>query len=123
MVSGQDSVQQKARLDGFFRSQVVEETYPGIFPKTDCYVEGVVYFNLTQSAIERLDAFEGEYYARSQIEVRCEGASNVSAMAYIIKPSYQHLLTGNEWSYEEFLTRGKQEFLDKYIGFNTIADS
>lgn len=120
MVSGQESLQKKARLDGFFRSQIVDETYPGIFPQTNRYVKGMIYFDLTQTALARLDAFEGEYYIRSQIHINCDEMGVIPAAAYIIKPSYQHLLTGKEWSFEDFLTSGKQEFLSKYVGFKKI---
>jgi len=119
-VSGEQPKRQQARLIGFFCSTIHGETYPGISPAAEHIVEGVLYFDVGRSAIERLDAFEGEYYKRSDITVLCSPQGEIAATAYIIKAQYNHLLTGKSWSYENFLRQGKEEFEANYVGFNKI---
>ncbi|MFT5726825.1 MAG: gamma-glutamylcyclotransferase (GGCT)/AIG2-like uncharacterized protein YtfP [Desulforhopalus sp.] len=116
-VSGERPSHQKARLNGFFCSQIHGETYPGIYSDVEHNVEGVLYFDVSQSALARLDCFEGEYYQRNEITVLCSSQGKILATAYIIKPQYSHLLTGKLWNYEEFLRHGKKEFEAKYVGF------
>jgi len=119
-VSGENPRHQKARLNGFFCSQMHGETYPGICPDVEHIVQGVVYFNVNQSALARLDSFEGEYYQRNEITVLCSPQGEIVATAYIIKPQYNHLLTGKLWSYDEFLRHGKKAFEANYVGFKKI---
>lgn len=119
-VSGVQPKHQKARLIGFFCSQIQGETYPGIHPAAEHYVEGVLYFDVCESAIAKLDTFEGEYYERNEITVLCSSEGEIAATAYIIKAQYNHLLTGKSWSYDNFLRHGKEEFEANYFGFNKI---
>lgn len=119
-VSGQKTRHQAAHLNNYFCSQIHNETYPGITPVTGERVSGVVYFDLNTRALEKLDAFEGEYYERKDVDVQCSGTTPTKAMAYIIKPEYRKILTGTPWSFEDFLQRGKKEFETHYIGFTHI---
>ena len=119
-VSGTKPSHQKARLNGFFCSQIHGETYPGIHPDVQHIVEGVLYFDVNQSALARLDSFEGEYYQRNEITVICSPQTEISATTYIIKPQYNHLLTGKTWSFDDFLLHGKKEFEANYVGFKKI---
>lgn len=116
-VSGERPSHQKARLNGFFCSKLHGETYPGIYADVEHSVEGVLYFDVSQSALARLDRFEGDYYQRNEITVLCSSQGKILATTYIIKPQYSNLLTGKLWNYEEFLQHGKKEFEAKYVGF------
>lgn len=118
-VSGQMVTHQKAHLNDFFCSQIHGERYPGITQAVGQRVEGVLYFNLNHEALIKLDSFEGEYYERQEITVHCS-QGEIGATAYIIKPQYHHLLTGNLWNYEDFLRNGKKEFETNYVGFTQI---
>ena len=119
-VSGEKVAYQKARLNDFFCSQIHGETYPGITPAKGEIVEGVLYFDLSLNAFAKLDTFEGEYYERKKIAVHCSSQDLIAATAYIIKPQYNQLLTGNFWRFEDFLRSGKKEFEKNYVGFTQI---
>ncbi len=109
-----------ATLNDFKRSKISGEEYPGIIAHPGAKVEGVVYFDLPPKAIERLDGFEGVQYSRQDVVVLTAQLTPYTAMTYVIKPEYRHLLTGNPWSYKYFLTTGKSKFLETYLGFRTI---
>lgn len=116
-VAGGKTDSTQATLNNFFRSKMRNEEYPGIIAKPEATVPGVLYFNLPAEAIERLDVFEGEMYQRQQVEVIAEDHGPVTAMTYVIKPEYRHVLTGREWSFSEFLAVGKIKFEKSYFGF------
>lgn len=120
IVSGMSAPHQKGLLDGYYRSQILGETYPAIVAQPGRQVEGVVYFNLSANALAKLDTFEGAYYTREEITVTCENMQLVSAMAYILKPDYHHILNGKPWNFNSFLATGKKEFLTNYVGFDKI---
>ena len=112
-----------ATLKDFKRSRIRGEEYPGIVAQPGVEVEGVLYLDLPPGAIERLDSFEGEQYARQEVQVLTQQSEPcpVAAMAYVIKPEYRELLTGEAWSYGHFLAVGKAEFLKAYQGFRKIT--
>ena len=107
----------QATLHNFFRSKIRNEEYPGIITQQHATVPGVLYFRLSAEAIHRLDLFEGEMYHRQEVAVITENNHPVTAMTYVIKPEYRHLLTDKEWSLTEFLAVGKVKFEKSYFGF------
>ena len=111
----------QALLSNFFRSKIRNEEYPGIVPKPGCTVAGVVYFDLSIKAIKRLDVFEGELYGRKEEVVITEKNHSITAMTYVIQPQYRDILTGEEWSFTDFLTGGKRKFEKTYFGFQDIS--
>ncbi len=118
-VAGCQSDSLTATLKDFQRSAIHGEKYPGIFRQANGSVEGVLYLHLPEEAMLRLDQFEGEQYSREEVPVITQQGS-CRAMTYIIKPQYRHLLTGEPWSFEDFLATGKAEFLNHYQGFQKI---
>lgn len=114
---------QKATLKNYYRSKIKNEEYPGVIPCSNKEVDGVLYLNLPDSAIERLDVFEGKYYDRLDVQVCTGECREMDAMTYVIKPHYYHLLTHSEWSYTHFLEVGKQRFEAAYVGFREIMKS
>ncbi|WP_255580638.1 gamma-glutamylcyclotransferase family protein [Desulfopila sp. IMCC35006] len=110
----------QASLYNFFRSKIAGREYPGIIPQQGAMVPGVLYFDISAEALERLDIFEGEMYQRQEVEVINDTHDSVTAMTYIIKPQYRGLLTDKEWSFSEFLAVGKEKFEESYFGFQEI---
>ncbi len=108
-----------ATLKDFRRSRIRGEEYPGIVAYLGAEVKGVLYRDLSQKAIERLDGFEGEQYSRQEVQVMTQHGPCL-AMAYVIKPEHSALLTGESWSYANFLAVGKAGFLEAYVGFQKI---
>lgn len=119
-VSGSRNASQSAILRNFRRVAVQKEDYPAVFPSRGGEVNGRVYFDLSSSALLRLDNFEGEYYSREEVTVITEDGVQTPAMVYIFRPQYYHLLTQEEWSYEDFLATGKDRFTREYCGFTKI---
>ncbi len=110
----------QASLHNFFRSKIQSREYPGIVPQPESSVPGVIYFDLRSTALERLDAFEGELYKRQEVQVSGEHHELITAMTYVIKPRYRDLLTDEPWSFKNFLAVGKANFEETYFGFDTL---
>ncbi|MGD8894123.1 MAG: gamma-glutamylcyclotransferase [Desulfobacterales bacterium] len=56
---------QKAILRNYARFTVKGESYSGIIPVTDAITEGIIYFNVDELSLRRLDTFEGDLYQRT----------------------------------------------------------
>ncbi len=78
---------------------------------------GVIYLDLTAEAIDRLDIFEGKHYNDKMCRLSLKIMALSTAMTYVIKPRYRDLLTGEEWSFSDFLAVGKKKFEKSFLGF------
>ncbi len=118
--AGQQTHFTTATLKNFFCSKIRDREYPGIIPQAGTIVSGVLYYNLESEAIHRLDVFEGDMYQRKNVDVITDTKGSTKAMTYVIKPQHIDLLTGEEWNFEDFLTKGKEKFKETYFGFQDI---
>ena len=120
-VSGVESRVAKAVLCGYLRRAIRGEVYPAIVARPAETVEGVVYFDLTPAAFERLDPFEGPMYRRTAVDVVfTESGENTAAEAYVIAPEFEDRLSDRSWSFEDFLARGKSAFQGGYPGYRSL---
>jgi gamma-glutamylcyclotransferase (GGCT)/AIG2-like uncharacterized protein YtfP len=106
-----------AILRGYARFTVKGEFYPGIIPVTDAVTEGVIYFDVDELSLDRLDAFEGDLYQRTPILSEMEGGETFNAEAYVIKPKFRNHLSSSEWIMKEFVQKHLKAFLETYQGF------
>lgn len=106
-----------ARLSGYQRRVVIGQTYPGLWPgKADCNIEGVLYHNVTDADVGRLDRFEGRYYQRRTLSCVSNG-ERVEAAVYVFRPQFGRLLGNRCWDPVQFAQRGLPRFLARYRGF------
>lgn len=106
---------QQATLHGFARRSIKQDEYPVIF-HADEQVEGVVYYDISEEDMRILDAFEGEYYERQDVELIVKDAP-VRACVYVLKEAYFDLIDPKPWSEALFATEGIKRFLANYKGF------
>jgi gamma-glutamylcyclotransferase (GGCT)/AIG2-like uncharacterized protein YtfP len=109
-----------AVLEGYCRRGIRGEEYPGIVPKKDESVCGVVYRGIPDEAWARLDRFEGALYERHAVTVRLAGEKPLVAWTYIVHPRYRYILTEHEWDFSLFLREGKARFRSGYGGYSHI---
>lgn len=104
-------------LKGYARFTVKGDSYPGIIPSTNSITEGIIYFNVDELSLERLDEFEGDLYQRIPIQVETKDNEVLNAETYIIKPRYRRCLSSKEWNLKEFAQKHLAAFLETYSGF------
>jgi gamma-glutamylcyclotransferase (GGCT)/AIG2-like uncharacterized protein YtfP len=107
-----------AILKGYTRFTVKGESFPGITPETGAITEGIIYFDVDEWSLERLDAFEGDLYQRIQIMAETKEKEILSADAYVIKPKFRSYLSSIEWNMKEFAQKHLKTFLETYSGFH-----
>jgi len=109
-----------ATLAGYRRTLVRGEDYPGIAEDERGEVAGILYHDVPEEAVRRLDAFEGEMYDRREVVVTFEGGVARPVMTYVFRPEFRHLLTDVPWDYDRFLVSGRQRFESGYFGFGEL---
>ena len=107
----------KATLQGYVRKQVVGEVYPAIDRRQGHDVVGILYYDLSESALKKLDCFEGDQYDRCGVSVSLQDSQLADAQAYVFTEKSRQRLSADDWDYRFFLKTGKPSFLAGYSGF------
>lgn len=107
-----------AELRGYRRLSIRGEDYPAVVKSSLASVEGMLILDLADSAIRRLDRFEGEYYERRPVFVRISDSDvRTRCETYVLRGRYKSLLAKSDWDPEAFRVRHLQKFLCRYRGF------
>jgi gamma-glutamylcyclotransferase (GGCT)/AIG2-like uncharacterized protein YtfP len=64
-----------AWLDGYARHALADDAYPGMIEAAGSRVDGLVYFDVTDADLARLDAFEGDEYRRIAVSLTLREAA------------------------------------------------
>jgi gamma-glutamylcyclotransferase (GGCT)/AIG2-like uncharacterized protein YtfP len=84
-------------------------------------VPGRLYFDVTEDAWARLDAFEGEEYERADVVVALADGRMLPAQAYRFKAEFADRLLPGDWDADAFGREGRQRFIARYVGFDLIT--
>lgn len=113
-VVGKVYSQQNARLYGYKRRKIKGEIYPAVIPGTDGdYVDGIIYLDVDDNDIGRLDMFEGACYHKKLRECVLEDQSKAMAYVYVFKKAYQYLIEDKEWDPDWFAKAGLRLFFSE----------
>ncbi len=93
-----------AILRGYARFTVKGASYPGITPVTDAVTEGIVYFDVDEPSLARLDIFEGDLYRRTPIQTETQGGKILNAETYVIKPEHRDYLSSKGWDVDDVIS-------------------
>ena len=109
-----------ATLDGYCRYAVSGETYPGLLRQQGFSVAGLLYLDISDPDMLRLDHFEGESYCRETVKLEVNDGI-LEAVTYCFRPEHQHRLEQKEWDLEEFRQSGLSRFMQRYSGFGRVS--
>ena len=119
-VAGEELRCAKGVLQGYQRVELKNEHYPAIIEGDGSEVDGVVYFDISEKSMERLDSFEGEMYQRRTVEIQLIDGSVMKVSTYVFKDEYHYRLGTKEWDFGQFLEKGKGAFVSSYCGYEEI---
>lgn len=100
-----------AVLPGHERRAVRGETYPGVIAAPGASVAGVVYFDVDDADLARLDGFEGPPYERRSVLLDLTGEA-LPAEVYLIRDPAR--LEPAPWDVAGFERAGILEFISGY---------
>ena len=100
-----------ARLPDYTRCCLRRRVYPGIVPHKNSHVDGLIYFDMSEQAIQRLDFFEGVEYDRIDVQPFLSNGESIQSCAYVVSPIYQNVLEVYKWNEDSF----EQNHLDIYL--------
>ena len=97
------------------------ETYPGLVPEARRATDGILYRDVDAQALQRLDAFEGDWYVRTPVAALVDGEA-VAAVTYVLVEAQRHRLHRRRWSLARFEARHLAGFLRDYRGFEELSN-
>lgn len=95
---------------------VRDAVYPGMFASLSASspVPGRVYFEVPDSAVRRLDAYEDDFYLRTEVFPEIQGMGKVAAQAYLVPVDRKaEILSPRGWSLEWFEKNGLDGFWER----------
>ena len=109
-------------LHGFAIYTVRDAVFPGIITAHESdAVRGVVYLDVENVSLARLDRFEDDFYRRETLSIDCSDGHERSADAYVVPAENRAILSEQAWSRDEFLTSGGLEhFIRRFQGFSRL---
>lgn len=121
MVTGHQPVCEPALLPGYARYGLRGETYPALVQEAIRATDGVLWRAVDAESLDRLDAFEGDWYERTTVQVLLgdppSEASTTEALVYVLVETQRHRLNHRRWSRDRFETHHLPQFLKDYRGF------
>lgn len=121
VVTGRLFDEQPARLTGYARYALRGETYPGLVEEPGAATDGVLWREVDDDSLRRLDEFEGDWYERRRVDVHAgaDGAT-VSAETYVLVRAQHHRVSRRSWNRARFEARYLPGFLSRYRGFAAV---
>jgi gamma-glutamylcyclotransferase (GGCT)/AIG2-like uncharacterized protein YtfP len=115
------SVEGTARGYAIYRVEGAD--FPGIAVATeDDAVPGVVYLDVDDASIARLDTFEDDFYERQGLWIECVDGQRRAAEAYVVPAQNRQVLSNEPWHRDTFLsTGGLEHFIQKFQGFGRVG--
>lgn len=107
----------QAALHGFRRKMVRGEVYPGLIEDKDGAVAGLLYLDVADDDVNRLDCFEGEEYERIRVTAHLENGSPLTCETYLFREEFRHRLMDEEWDPKTFREEGRNRFIEDYKGW------
>ena len=72
--------------------------YPGLIEEQNATVQGILYFNLNETDMEKIDRFEGDAYERIGVTAWINN-TEVEAQTYLYIGD-DHIIKSEEWAYQ-----------------------
>lgn len=108
---------------GYSIFRVQGAVFPGIIAAADeCSVRGVVFLEVDDASLARLDRFEDDFYERKSLLINCDDGLRRAADAYVVPSRNQAVLTNEPWNRDAFVeSGGLQHFINRFQGFARIT--
>ncbi len=119
-VSSQALVGEPALLRDYSRRAVTNQPFPALIHASGEEISGVLYRDVSDQAVRRLDRFEGQMYARQPVLVALASGEKVACETYVVEPEYLALVADGPWDFEHFKSEGRALFEANYAGYEAI---
>ena len=105
----------KFSLSGYKRYALKDKAYPGLIREEGATTHGLIYFNVSNFDIVKLDVFEGQEYERITIDtVFNDQAITLETFLFVGESEF---LIDEDWDLDHFVDNDTQNFKDDFLGW------
>lgn len=108
-VTGRTFTFESGLVHGYAQFAITDEGQSAMIPFPDRAVDGVVYQDVDEASLAKLDAFQGTRFERIEVSVEAEGGAWIEASAYCLKLRRRKVLSSQEWDEDRY----RDNFLKK----------
>jgi len=115
---------ERSRLRGYATRRKRDDVFPGLITADpQAVVSGIVYFDLSDGVLKRLDEFETDFYRRMSVTVELTNGQPIPAEVYVVAGDRFDALGDEPWDAEVFRRDHLEGFLQNYRGWKPAAPS
>jgi gamma-glutamylcyclotransferase (GGCT)/AIG2-like uncharacterized protein YtfP len=97
-VSQQVCESRPAVLRGYESRSLRGVTFPGLVECAGRNAPGLLYYNISPAAIQRLDEYEDDFYERIEVTVELEDGTLERAQVYLVDSKHQDIVLPDRWT-------------------------
>ena len=101
-VTGKTFHVQFGQLNGYAQFLLADEGQSALIPFPDRVVTGVVYRDVDDTSLLKLDVFQGGRFERREVSIESENGEWLEGEAYELNLNHKNLLAAHEWDEDEF---------------------
>ena len=101
-ITGKTFVGQAGLIHGYAQFMIKDEGQSAMIPFPDRAVDGVVYLDVDEESLARIDVFQGPRFEREDVTVEGESGSWLEASAYCLKLRRRKVLSINSWDEDDY---------------------
>ena len=87
----------RAILHGYEARRLRGVTFPGLVECEGAFTPGLVYLDVSEEAMARLDDYEDDFYERITVSVVPEDGTALTADTYLIMPAHRDVVLAEKW--------------------------
>jgi gamma-glutamylcyclotransferase (GGCT)/AIG2-like uncharacterized protein YtfP len=122
-VVGKEFATVEGTAAGYSIFRVRDAAFPGITSAGEgSSVTGLVYLDVDDESVARLDRFEDTFYDRLPLEIDCRDGMRREADAYVVPEKNRCVLTADPWTADWFESSGGlADFIARFQGFSRLG--
>ncbi len=97
-VAQQECASRRAMLLGYEARRLRGVTFPGLVECAGRSAPGLLYYDVSDAALQQLDEYEDDFYERIEVTVELEDGTRERAQVYLMDSKHQELVLPDRWT-------------------------
>ena len=102
-------------LSGYKRCALKAKAYPGLIKEEGATTHGLIYFNVSNVDILKLDVFEGQEYERITVDTVFNNQA-ITLQTFLFVGESKYVLD-EDWDLDHFTENDTENFKDNFLGW------
>lgn len=101
VVVGRELVRRDGTVNGYMQLRLKDQVQAALIPFPDAVTEGVVFMDVDEESLRKMDAYLGALFERGEVNVQVGEGEWIEAETHLFKLSRRKALSSKPWDEEE----------------------